>query len=178
MTVACFYSSIRERETGRNVRKPGSHSVRLMLFIFCFVIFILGKMWRKNKVCVLHFTWWIIETVAEMPALFIEETTEKDAVHARPATVKGCRRCCHLSPRSPERQANKSYISSIMWLLLRLVCLGLRGESSLKHQLLNREWTLAIPAVPVNPFEWRESAVMLLNTNISQTAMWGCDWSF
>lgn len=101
---------------------------------------------------------------AEMSALFIEETTEKHAVCARPPTVKGSRWCCHLCPRSLERQANKNYISSIMCFFLRLVCLSLRGKSSSKHRLLNGEWTFGILPVPVNPVKRKESAVMLCNT--------------
>lgn len=132
-------------------------------YLFSALLFSYLKRCKEIIKCVLHLTWWIIEAVAEMSALFIEETTEKHALCARPPTVKGSRWCCHLSPRSPERQANKNYISSIMWLLLRLVCLSLRGKSGLKHRLLNGEWTLAILPVSVNPVERKESAVMLFN---------------
>lgn len=131
-------------------------------FLLCYF-----RTWKKCKEiikCVLHLTWWIIEAVAEMSALFIEETTEKHAIRARPPTVKGSRWCCHLSPRSLERRDNKNYISGTMWPLLRLVCLSLRGKSSSKHRLLSGEWTLAVLAVPANPVERQKSAVMLFNT--------------
>lgn len=111
----------------------------------------------------LHLPWWIIEAVAEMSALFIEETTEKHPIRARPPTVKGSGWCCHLSPHSLERWNNKNYISSIMWLLLTSVYSSLRGTSGSKHRLLSEEWTLAILPIPVNPEERKESAVMQFN---------------
>lgn len=133
-------------------------------YLFSALLFSYLKRCKEIIKCVLHLTWWIIQAVAEMSVLFIEETTEKHAAHARPPPVKGSRWCCHLSPRSLERRANKNYISSIMWLLLRLVCLSLRGKSGSKHWLLNGEWTLAILPVPVNAVERKESAETLFNT--------------
>lgn len=143
------------------VRKSLRHT-DVIYFLLCYF-----HTWKKCKEiikCVLHLTWWIIEVVAEMSALFIELTTEKHAICAHPPTVKSSRWCCHLSPCSLERRDNKNYISGTMWLLLRLVCLSLRGRNSSKHRLLNGEWTFAILAVPTNPVGRQKSAVMPFNT--------------
>lgn len=109
-------------------------------------------MWRDIKVCVAFDL--VNNWSCGWDALFIEETRENIPVRSRPPTLQGSGWCCHLSPRSRETRPNKNYISAIMWLLLRLVCLGLGGESGWKHRLLNGEWTLAV--LPVN-LEKRET---------------------
>lgn len=126
-------------------------------YLFSALLFSYLKRCEEIIKCVSHLTCWIIEAVAETSALFIEKTTGKPPVRARPPTVKGSGWRCHLSPRSPERRPNNNYISSIMWLLLRLVCWSPGGTSGSKHRLLNREWTLAVLRVPVNP-EWRKES--------------------